>query len=150
MDDPADWPSGHLFAILELDTLCDDANLLASVDQNHVAVGIKRFKLCWRWWNMTMENGNMIRIIVSQTYWGSVTRELTLREWGSGLWPLCPPGRDIFYSCGYVNQLRLYSYFDHSHRPYHLWELVLVQELLEVVRVLRPTDWAQKQSIFSD
>ena len=38
MDDPADWPSGHLFAILELDTLCDDANLLASVDQNHIAV----------------------------------------------------------------------------------------------------------------
>ena len=46
MVDPADWPSGHLFAILELDALCDDANLLASVDQNHVAVGIKRFKLC--------------------------------------------------------------------------------------------------------
>ena len=28
----------HLFAILELDALCDDANLLASVDQNHIAV----------------------------------------------------------------------------------------------------------------
>ena len=38
MDDPADWRGRHLFAILELDALCDDANLLASVDQNHIAV----------------------------------------------------------------------------------------------------------------
>lgn len=28
----------HLFAILELDALCDDANLLPSIDQNHIAV----------------------------------------------------------------------------------------------------------------